>query len=55
MPNERKYPIEQRIRAIRKVLDAIEADPSSRRGLFRRVSDQLGVNPGILRFWVTQA
>ncbi|SMY03680.1 transposase [Brevibacterium aurantiacum] len=55
MPNQRKYPIELRERAIRMVLDALEADPSSRRGLFRRVGDQLGVNPETLRSWVNQA
>lgn len=55
MPNQRKYPIELRERAIRMVLDALEADPGSRRGLFRRVGDQLGINPETLRSWVNQA
>lgn len=55
MPHQRKYPIELRERATRMVLDSLEADPSSKRGLFRRIGDQLGVNPETLRSWVNQA
>lgn len=55
MPNQRKYPIGLRERAIRMVLDALKADPSSRRDLFRRVGDQLGINLEALRSWINQA
>jgi len=36
------------------VLDLLEDDPGSQRGVFRRVGDQLGVNPETLRGWVRQ-
>lgn len=36
------------------VLDVLEADPGTRRGIFRRIGDQLGVNPETLRSWVKQ-
>lgn len=56
MPNQRKYPIELRERAIRMVLDALASDdPESRRGVYRRIGDQLGVNSETLRSWVKQA
>ena len=42
---QKKYPLELRERAVRMVLDTLEADPSARRGIFRRIGDQLGVNP----------
>ena len=51
---QKKYPFELRERAVRMVLDALEADPAARRGIFRRVGDQLGVNPETLRSWVNQ-
>ena len=51
---QKKYPIELRERAVRMVLYALEADPSARRGIFRRIGDQLGVNPETLRSWVNQ-
>ncbi|WP_343884061.1 transposase, partial [Kocuria palustris] len=34
------------------VLDALEDDPGSQRGVFRRVGEQLGINPETLRGWV---
>lgn len=51
---QKKYPLELRERAVRMVLDALEADPGARRGIFRRIGDQLGVNPETLRSWVNQ-
>ena len=54
MPAPRKYPDELRERAVRMVLDALEDDPSSQRGVFRRVGEQLGVNSETLRGWVRQ-
>lgn len=55
MAAPRKYPDELRERAIRMVLDLLEEDPGSQRGVFRRVGDQLGVNSETLRVWVRQA
>ena len=49
MPAPRKYPDELKNRAIRLTLDAL-ADPDRSRGCFRRVGDELGVNPGQV-FW----
>src|SRR5699024_2687036 len=51
---QKKYPLELRERAVRMVRDALEADPGARRGIFRRIGDQLGVNPETLRSWVNQ-
>lgn len=51
---QKKYPLELRERAVRMVLDALEAGPGARRGIFRRIGDQLGVNPETLRSWVNQ-
>ena len=48
MPAPRKYPDELKNRAIRLTLDAL-ADPDRSRGCFRRVGDELGVNPETLR------
>jgi len=50
-----KYPDELRERATRMVLDLLEEDPTSRRGVVRRVDDELGVNLETLRGWVHQA
>ena len=55
MPAPRKYPGELRERAVRMVLDALEDEPGSQRGVFRRVGEQLGINPETLRGWVRQA
>lgn len=52
MPAPRKYPDELRERAVRMVLDALEEEPGSQRGVFRRVGEQLGINPETLRGWV---
>src|SRR5699024_11644737 len=51
---QKKYPLELRERAVRMVRDALEADPGARRGIFRRIGDQLGVNQETLRSWVNQ-
>lgn len=53
MPQE-KYPLELRKRAVRMVLDALAADRGARRGISRRIGEQLGVNPETLRSWVNQ-
>ncbi|MDU6928500.1 MAG: transposase [Dermabacter sp.] len=52
MPAPRKYPDELRERAVRMVLDALKDEPGSQRGVFRRVGEQLGINPETLRGWV---
>lgn len=54
MSAPRKYPDELRERATRMVLDLLEDDPRSQRGVFRRIGEQLGVNPETLRGWVRQ-
>jgi transposase-like protein len=54
MAAPRKYPDELRERAIRLVLDA-KADPDGRGGnVYRRIGEQLGINPETLRGWVKQ-
>ncbi|MGP5673854.1 IS3 family transposase, partial [Brachybacterium alimentarium] len=50
----RKYPDELRERATRMAVQA-RLDPSTRSGTFRRVGEQLGINPETLRNWVVQA
>lgn len=56
MPNQRKYPLELRERGTRMVLDVLESnDSDAKRGVYRRIGDQLGVNPETLRSWVKQA
>ena len=54
MPAPRKYPNELRERAIRMVLDALEHEPGSQRGVYGRIGEQLGVKPDTLRGWVRQ-
>jgi transposase len=54
MPAQRKYPNELRERATRMAIDA-RKDPAARTGAFRRIGDQLGVNPEALRTWVSRA
>ncbi|WP_367275079.1 transposase [uncultured Micrococcus sp.] len=53
MPAPRKYPDELRERATRMTLEARQ-DPATRTGAFRRVGEQLGINPETLRNWVRQ-
>lgn len=48
MPAQRKYPNELRERATRTAIDA-RKDPETRAGAFRRIGEQLGVNPEALR------
>ncbi|MGY5766111.1 IS3 family transposase [Brachybacterium sp. DNPG3] len=54
MAAPRKYPEELRERATRMAVQA-RRDPSTRSGTFRRVGEQLGINPETLRDWVVQA
>src|SRR5699024_8745978 len=54
MAAPRKYPDELRERATRMAVQA-RRDPSTRSGTFRRVGEQLGINPETLRNWVVQA
>ena len=54
MAAPRKYPEDRRERAIRMAVEA-RRDPATRVGALRRIGDQLGINPGTLRNWVTQA
>jgi transposase len=54
MAAQRKYPIELRERATRMVIEA-RKNPATRTGAFRRVGEQLGVNPEALRTWVKRA
>jgi transposase len=54
MPAQRKYPEELRERATRMAMDA-RKDPATRTGAYRRIGEQLGVNPEALRTWVTRA
>ena len=53
MPAQRKYPNELRERATRMAIDA-RKDPATRTGAFRRIGEQLGVNPEALRTWVSR-
>ena len=50
----RQSPGEPRERATRMAVDA-RRDPATRSGTFRRVGEQLGINPETLRNWVVQA
>ncbi|SMY05364.1 Transposase [Brevibacterium antiquum CNRZ 918] len=54
MAAPRKYPDELRERATRMAVDARQ-DPATKSGTFRRVGEQLGINPETLRNWVVQA
>lgn len=54
MAAPRKYPDELRERATRMAVQS-RRDPSTRSGTFRRVGEQLGINPETLRNWVVQA
>ncbi|TFH52897.1 transposase [Actinomyces viscosus] len=50
----RKYPDELRERATRMALDAL-ADPARAKGAIRRIGEELGVHPEVLRTWVKKA
>ena len=54
MAAPRKYPDELRERAIRLVLDAKAEQGGTAKGAYRRIGDQLGINPETLRTWVVQ-
>jgi transposase len=54
MAAPRKYPPELRERAIRLAVDA-RRDPAAGRSAFKRIGEQLGINPDTLRGWVLQA
>lgn len=54
MAAPRKYPDELRERASRMAVDARQY-PATKSGTFRRVGEQLGINPETLRNWVGQA
>ena len=54
MAAPRKYPDELRERVTRMAVQS-RRDPSTRSGTFRRVGEQLGINPETLRNWVVQA
>jgi transposase len=54
MSAQRKYPVELRERATRMAIEA-RMDPSTRTGAYRRIGEQLGVNPEALRTWVSRA
>ncbi len=54
MAAPRKYPDELRERATRMAVDA-RRDPATRTGAWKRIGEQLGINPETLRNWVLQA
>jgi len=54
MAAPRTYPDELRERAIRMTFD-LRRDPATRSGALKRVGEQLGINPEMLRNWVGQA
>jgi len=54
MAAPRKYPDELRERAVRMTVEA-RKDPATRPAVFKRIGEQLGINPETLRGWVVQA
>ncbi len=54
-PAQKRYPPELRERAVRMVLEAIEAQGGERFGVVTRVARQLGIGTESLRKWVEQA
>ena len=54
MAAPRKYSVELQKRATRMAMEA-RKDPESARSAIKRVADQLGVHPEVLRNWVRQA
>ncbi|MFI5843861.1 transposase [Catenuloplanes sp. NPDC051500] len=54
MPAPKKYPDELRERATRLAVEA-RRDPAASVGAIRRIADQLGIHPEVLRVWVKQA
>ena len=53
-PSQKRYPPEQRERAVRMVLETIE-QTGERFGVITRVAHQLGIGTESLRSWVRQA
>lgn len=51
MAAPRRYPDELRERATRLCIEARQ-NPQTRQGAYRRIGEQLGVNPEALRTWV---
>ena len=54
MPAAKRYPPELRERAVRMTREALK-DSATSRGACKRIGEQLGINPGTLRWWVNQA
>ncbi len=54
-PAQRRYPPELRERAVRMVLETIQAQDGERFGVITRVARQLGIGTESLRGWVRQA
>lgn len=53
--SQKRYPPELRERAVKMVLEGIEAQGGQRFGVVTRVARQLGIGPESLRQWVNQA
>lgn len=54
MPAPSKYPAELKERATRMAVEA-RRDVATKSGAYRRIGEQLGVNPEALRNWVQRA
>src|SRR5437762_10004542 len=53
--SQKRYPPELRERAVRMVVEGIDAQNGQRFGVVTRVANQLGIGPESLRLWVQQA
>ena len=54
-PSQKRYPPELKERAVRMVLEEVEANGGNRFGVVTRVARRLGVGEESLRGWVKQA